>query len=598
MREFTKRDEIEGKYKWNLKDIFSSLVEWQNTYKQVEENIDKLIQYEGELSISSIELLKFLTLDGETSQMYERLSVYARMQEDENTKDPSHQTLVQKLSPLGQKYAKLSFFTNEILALNESGLEAFILEQPKLAFFEKYLKDILRSTPHILSPEKEEILAQSGLLYSASNTFSKLDNADITFKSIIDQNGNELSLTNSSYYTHIASPIREVRKQAFKNLYSSYMGMRNTIASTMLGNLKKDMFFAKVRNYKNSIESALFDDNIPVIVYDNLVETVKQNVRPLHRYLEIRKEMLGVDELHMYDLSVPLVTDYEINISYDEAYDTMKDALSVLGKEYIEVLDQARDSGWIDVYSTDGKRNGAYSWGPYGIHPYVLLNHKDDMDSMFTLSHEVGHMMHSYFSDRALPHLYAQYSIFVAEVASTVNEILLMRHLLNQAKDEKMKISLIIEFLDKFKSTLYRQTQFAEFERITHEKVDNDEPLTGEDMNKIYLQLNKDYYGESVVHDEEICYEWSRIPHFYNSFYVYQYATGLSAAIAISERILTEGEPAVADYLAFLRSGGTDEPIELLKIAGVDMSTPEPIENALLVFENLVIELEKLTSDK
>lgn len=596
MSEILKRDNIEEKYKWKLSDIFSSQSDWSNTIEVIEKNIETLASYKGKLTDTASVLCAFLDLKTETSLLYERVAVYARMQEDENTKDSKRQSMVQRLSPLGLKYASgLSFFSNELLTIDENTMALFYEQNEKLRFYKPYLNEIFRSKQHILSPEKEEVLSQTGLLYSAGDTFKKLNNADITFAPIVDGN-QELPLTNGNYSTYLNSPNRAIREQAFKNVYKTYAGLQNTIASTMLGNIKKDVFYSKIRQYPSSLEAALFDDNVSLEVYENLINTVKKNVNPLHKYVNLRKKALGVDELHMYDMYLPLVNGFDKKIPYEEAYDTMKKALAVLGDEYVGLLEEARTGGWIDVFETDGKRSGAYSWGPYGTHPYVLLNHKDNLDSMFTLAHEMGHALHSAYSDKHLPHLYAGYSIFVAEVASTVNEVLLMRYLLANSEDKEMKIYLINEFLDKFKSTLYRQTQFAEFEKITHEKVEKDEPLTGDDMNELYLKLNREYYGDGLVHDEEIRFEWSRIPHFYNAFYVYQYATGFSAAIAIAEKILSEGQPAVENYLRFLKSGGSDYPIELLKIAGVDMSSSQPIDEALRYFASLVDELETLTN--
>ena len=595
MSDVLKRRDIAEKYKWNLNHIFPSEQSWVATIEKIENQIDQLISLKGTLGTSASTLVKFLELKTETGLLFEKVAVYARMHEDENTKDSKRQAMVQKLSPLRLKYSSgLSFFVNELLNIEETTIQSFYEQEEKLQFYKPYLDEIFRSKEHILSPEKEEVLAQTGLLYSADDTFRKLNNADMTFDPIITEDG-KLPLTNGNYATYLNSPKRHIREQAFKNVYKAYSGLKNTIASTMLGNIKKDVFYSKIRHYPSSLEAALFDDNVSLEVYENLIDTVKKNIAPLHKYVELRKKTLDLDSLHMYDMYVPLVDGFDKEITYEEAYDTMKKALAVLGDEYVSLLEEARTGGWIDVFETEGKRSGAYSWGPYGTHPYVLLNHKENLDSMFTLAHEMGHALHSAYSDKQLPYLYAGYSIFVAEVASTVNEVLLMRYLLANSDDKEMKIYLINEFLDKFKSTLYRQTQFAEFEKIVHEKVEQDEPLTGDDMNRIYLQLNRDYYGDSLVHDEEIQYEWSRIPHFYNAFYVYQYATGFSAAIAIAEKILTEGEPAVNDYLAFLKSGGSDYPIELLKIAGVDMSSPKPIDDALQYFAKLVAELEELT---
>lgn len=605
--ELKKRETIDEKYKWKLDHIFKSEKEWEEACNTILNNINELSKYEGKLGESAENLLKFLNLKIKTSLLFEQVYVYARMNEDENTKDPKKQTLVQKLDPIHLEYStKLSFFTNEFLEIDEAKLESFYktnvktgeeesLETGSLGFYKDYLDEILRGKKHILSKEQEEILAQTSLLYNSQDTFNKLNNADMKYDDLIDKDGNKLPLNSSNYSNYLNDTDQNIRKQAFENKYKAYINVHNTIASTMLGNLKKDKFYSSVRKYGSSLESALFDDNVDVKVYENLIKTVKENVKPLHEYVNLRKELLKLDEMHMYDMYVPVVDGYTEKISYDKAYDMMLEGLSVLGEDYISKLKEARDGGWIDVYPTEGKRTGAYSWGPYGTHPYVLLNHTDDIDSLFTLAHEMGHALHSDHSDSNLHYLYAGYSIFVAEVASTVNEVLLMRHMIDKTEDKEMKIYLINEFIDKFKSTLYRQTQFAEFEKVTHDKVDKGEPLTGQNLNEIYLQLNKDYYGDGVVHDEQIAYEWSRIPHFYNAFYVYQYATGFSAAIAIADKILKEGKPAVDKYIQFLSSGGSDYPIELLKIAGVDMSSPEPIENALKVFEGLVEELKELT---
>jgi len=591
-----KREEIQKEHKWNLNDLFKDLKAWEESYKTVEGKIAELAAYKGTLSQSPKKLLNFLNLKTETSLLFEKIYVYARMNEDENTKDSKKQTLVQKLSPLELNYStNLAFFENEFLEIKEEALAEYYEKEEGLTFYKKYLNEILRGKNHILTPEKEEVLAQTNILYSADDTYSKLNNADMSFDPVIDSNGQVLPLTNGTYYTYISSKDREIRKQAFKNMYKSYMGLKNTLASTMLANVKKDVFYSKIRNYHSSLEASLYSDNVPLSVYENLIETVKENSHHMHKYVALRKKLLGVDELHMYDMYAPLVPGYDEKIPYEKAYDTMKEALKVLGDDYVNMLEEARNGGWIDVYETEGKRTGAYAWGAYGTHPYVLLNHRDDLDSMFTLAHEMGHALHSHYSDSSLPYLYAQYTIFVAEVASTVNEVLLMKHLLKNSTDKEMKISLVNEFLDKFKGTLYRQTQFAEFEKITHERVESDESLTGDDMNEIYLGLNKEYYGSSLVHDEEIQYEWSRIPHFYTSFYVYKYATGFSAAIAIADRILNEGQAAIDDYLKFLKSGGSDYPIELLKIAGVDMNSKKPIENALKMFGELVDEMEELT---
>ena len=406
--------------------------------------------------------------------------------------------------------------------------------------------------------------------------------------------GEEMELTKGRYVTFLESPDRNVREQAFRNLYAVYLSQKNTLAATYAASVKSDAFFASARSYGSSMQMALADDNIPLSVYDSLIETVHQYLPLLHRYVSIRKKELGVEDLHMYDLYVPLVADADVKIPYEQAKETVKKALAVMGEEYAAALEHGMESGWIDVYENKGKRGGAYSWGSYGVHPFVLLNHNDTINSMFTLAHEMGHALHSFFTWKKQPYLYADHKIFVAEVASTCNEALLMEYLLENTEDRSMRKYLINYFLEQFRGTLFRQTMFAEFEKITHAMVEAGEPLTWEGMNRIYRELNLKYFGDDIVVDEEIDIEWARIPHFYNAFYVYQYATGYSAAIALSRRILQKGQPAIDDYLDFLSKGSSEYSIDLLKGAGVDLSTPAPIENAMQLFKELLDEFEQL----
>ncbi|MFD2444739.1 oligoendopeptidase F [Bacillus sp. CGMCC 1.16607] len=588
------RNQIDEQYQWNLGDIYPSIEEWEDDYQITSEKIDQISKFEGTIAKGPDFLLGYLQLMTEINLIQERLLVYAKFLHDENTKDTQRQELLQRLQPLEVKYSKaISFFIPELLELDSETLESYYLKA-ELLFFKKFLDNILRAKPHQLSKEQEILLSQTNLLYSADHTFTMLDNADITFEPVIDENGNTLTLTSSTFGKLVASENREVRKSAFFNTYKSYGSLINTISSTYLGNVKKDLFYSQVRNYQSSLEQALFENNVQVQVYSNLVDTIKANQHLMHRYITIRKKALKLQELHMYDIYAPLVPNANQDIPYEEAYDMMLDGLSILGEEYITILKEARTNRWIDVFTNEGKMSGAYQWGTYGIHPYVLLNHRNDLDSLFTLSHEMGHALHSYYSDRENPYLYAQYVIFVAEVASTVNEVLLMYHMLNKTNDPAMKKNLINYFLELFKGKMFRQTMFAEYEKVIHEKVQNEEPLTSTHFSDIYYKLNQEYYGNDIIHDEEIRFEWARIPHFYRSFYVYQYATGFAAAIAIGKRIMEEGNPAVQDYLNFLKSGGTDAPIELLKIAGVDMTSPKPIQDAMDVFEKLMNEFEDL----
>lgn len=590
-----KREEIEEQYKWNLTHIFESEESWGQTCIQMKNMLEEMESFKGKIISSAEQLLQFLQMGEEVDKVIEKIFSYAHLMGDENTKDPKRQELSQKLTSLELLYSDImSAFTTEFLSLEGERLEKFYTEVPELLFYKKMFDDMARQKPHILSKEQEYILSQTSLLNSAADIFETLDNADLTFSNIKDENGNEVELTQGNFIQFMENKNRDVRKRAFEALYSTFKKFENTMASTLYSSTKSDMFYSKIRNYTSSLESALFSDNVSVDVYDNLIKTAKSNIKPMEKYLTIRKDMLGVEELHMYDIYTPLVKDLDLTITYEEAYETMKKALAVLGDEYAGKLNDAYSGGWIDVYENEGKRNGAYQSGPYGVHPYILLNHKDNLNSMFTLVHEMGHAMHSYFSDKHNPQIYAGYTIFVAEVASTVNEVLLMRYLLKTTNDTKMKTYLINYFLDQFRTTLFRQTMFAEFEKITHERVENNEPLTAEVLSDIYFNLNKEYYGQGIVLDEEIAMEWARIPHFYNAFYVYKYATGFSAAMSLSKQILEEGEPAVQRYLNFLKSGGTDYPINLLKQAGVDMSSPKPIEDALKVFSELVNELEEL----
>jgi oligoendopeptidase F len=594
MMEVKVRNQMDTRYQWNLEDIYSSLDDWEEDYQSLNEKIQMISKYEGTLSKGPDFLLGYLKLMTEINLVQERLMVYARFRHDENTKDTQRQELLQRIHPLTIKYSKASsFFIPELLELDQETLETYYLKS-ELLFFRKYLDTILRTKPHQLSKEQEKLLSQTSLLYSADHTFTMLDNADITFEPVTDENGNTYTLTGATFGKLMASENREIRQQTFHNTYKSYESLINTIGSTYLGNLKKDLFYSQVRNYPSSLEQALFENDVNVDVYSNLIDTIKAHQGLMHRYISIRKKALNLPELHMYDIYAPLVLDTAQDIPYENAYDIMLDGLSILGEEYISLLKEARSNRWIDVYTNEGKMSGAYQWGAYGTHPYVLLNHRDDLDSLFTLAHEMGHALHSYYSDRENPYLYAQYVIFVAEVASTVNEVLLMNHMLKQSNDPAMKRNLINYFLELFKGKMFRQTMFAEFEKMVHEKVQKEEPLTSTHFSDIYYQLNQEYYGNEMIHDHEIRFEWARIPHFYRSFYVYQYATGFAAAIAIAKRIIEEGETAVQDYLNFLKSGGTDSPIELLKIAGVDMASPKPIKDAMDVFEDLLNEFEAL----
>lgn len=457
------------------------------------------------------------------------------------------------------------------------------------------IKENLRQKEHILSEKEEQILAMSAEISDiGGDVFTMFNNADIKFPYIKDEEGEEIEVTKGRYIAFLESKDRRVRKDAFEAVYSSYKKMKNTLAASLTGNVKKNRFYSLVRKYPSALEASLDNDNIPVDVYTTLIDTVNKNLPLLDRYLKLRKKVLKLDELHMYDLYVPMVEEFDKKIPYEEARTIVAEALKPLGEEYIGYLQKGMNSAWIDVYENEGKTSGAYAWGAYKTHPYVLLNYQNKINDVFTLAHEMGHALHSYYTNMTQPYVYSEYKIFVAEVASTVNESLLMRYLLPRASSKQEKAYLLNHYLEEFRGTVFRQVMFAEFEKIIHEKVEQGEALNAQELSNIYYGLNKKYFGEAVTVDEDIAMEWSRIPHFYSSFYVYKYATGFSSATAIAEKILTEGRPAVDKYLEFLKSGGSNYPLELLKIAGVDLSTPQPIQDALNVFEKTLDELEEL----
>ncbi len=591
-----KRIEVDQKYKWAIEDLYASDDLWQSEYDQLKNLVAKASEYQGRLSKSGELLLSFLQLSDEIGKLLERVYVYANQKSHEDTANAIYQDLANKANALSiQVSSALSFATPEILSIPEDVLVQFWRENEELKLYEFYLKDILRLKPHILSKEMEELLADAGEIAEASDhIFSMFNNADIKFPEIQDENGELVRITHGRYGQMLESPDRRVRKDAFEGVYATYNNFRNTLAASFSSNVKQEVFFAKARKYNSTLERVLDSANIPVDVYKNLITAVHENLGLMHRYVSIRKKLLGVDELHMYDLYAPLVADVKMEIPFEEAKEIVANGLLPLGADYRKVLNEGYNNRWIDIYENENKRSGAYSWGAYGTHPYVLLNYNETLSNVFTLAHEMGHAIHSYYSDKTQPFVYAGYKIFVAEVASTCNESLLIDYMLKNTNDKKEKAYLINHFLEKFKGTLFRQTMFAEFEMITHKMVEDGESLTADALCKMYHDLNIAYFGEDIVIDTEIDMEWARIPHFYNAFYVYQYATGYSAAIALSRRILNEGEQAVKDYIQFLSGGSSNYPIELLKGAGVDMSTKEPVTQALKLFEELLTQMEEL----
>lgn len=575
---------------WKLEDILESDGAWEDLFAKAAEDIKRYQAYKGRLSDSADTLYQCLKTDEAVSLEIEKLFVYARMRSDQDTGDQKYQEMSGRARSLSYSAGELSsFLVPEILAIPAERLEAFMASGNGLAHYQRMIDQILEKKPHTLSGPMEELLAQSyEATQGAAQIFNMFNNADVRFPAILDDKGREVRITHGNYIALLQSSDRRVRREAFQGLYGVYRQFENTLAATYSAHVKQAIYYAKVKNYPSSRAHSLAENEVPEAVYDQLIATVRAHLPLLHRYVKIRKETLGLKEIHMYDLYAPLVEGISRTYPFDEAKAIVKEGLAPLGEEYLSILQEGFTDRWIDVYENEGKRSGAYSWGVYGTHPYVLLNYNGTLDHVFTLAHEMGHAIHSYYADRTQPYIYAGYKIFVAEVASTCNEALLIRHLLEQTQDKELERYLIDHFLESFRGTLFRQTMFAEFESTAHKKAEAGETLTSKELCAIYRQLNLDYFGPEMVVDEEIDYEWARIPHFYTPFYVYQYATGFSAAIAISSRILA-GEPgALEGYRGFLESGCTMPPIQLLKLAGVDMSTPQPVEDAMKVFGELL----------
>ena len=593
MEQLKQRSDINPEYKWKIEDLVSSDKVWQERFDKLNLDFKKMDKFKESLDIENLgEVLNLKDeLECETTILY----VYANLKQNEDSTNSFYQSLASKSDILMTNYqGAVAFLEPSILALDEKSLLNALEKQDKLKIYTHYINNLLRNKEHILSKDKEEILASVyEVCQSADNIFSMLNNADANFGYIKDENGKDILVTHGNYGMLLENSNQEVRKQAFKAVFGFYKNLKNTIASTYTSSVKADIFNAKVRNYNSSLENALFQTNVEIDVYKNLIKTVHKFLPAMHKYVDIRKKRLGLDEIHFYDLYTPIVKNVDKKITFDQAKEIIFKALAPLGEDYIQNLKKAFDEGWIDRYENIGKRSGAYVWGAYGTHPFVSLNYTDTLDDMFTLVHELGHAMHSYYTTTNQPFVYGDYTIFLAEVASTVNEALLMEYLLETTEDEEEKLYLINHFMEQFRTTLFRQTMFAEFEKKKKEKMENGEPQTFDSLCEIYRELNKKYYGDNIVIDEEIAWEWARIPHFYTAFYVYQYATGYSCAIAFSERILKQGK--TEDYLGFLKSGSCDYSTEILKKAGVDMTKTEPIENALKVFEGLVSDMEKIS---
>ena len=587
------RKDVPQNRKWNTDDIFASQQEWEDMYASLEGKLD-FSAYKGKLNNAETILACMEGINAVVKDL-SRLSVYAFMRRDEDTRLSEFAALQSRVQMLSMKFsANVSYINPELTALPVEKLEELAAD-PRLKDYDYTIRGIIKGKPHVLSEEIETLLSQESRIFGGfQNIFSMINNADLPYPTI-RVNGEKVRLTHGTYGLMLHSPDRRVRRAAFKAFNKVYMDLINTITATFVGNIDKDVFLSRARKYGSCLEMALAGEDVDVQVYKNLLDSVNANLPLLHRYFKDRKKILGVKTLHMYDIYTSLVEDAEIRVDYEEAFRIVKEGLAPLGEQYGKLLQEAHDNGWIDVEETEGKRSGAYSISVFGLkHPYVLLNYQKTTNDVFTVAHELGHAMHSYFSERNQPQEKASYKIFVAEVASTVNEVLLLKHLLKNTDDVKLKKYLLSYYMDTLKGTLFRQTQFAEFEYLAHDMAEKGQPLTKDSLCSAYLDLNKKYYGASVESDPEIAYEWARIPHLYRQFYVYKYATGIVSAVSIAERILNEGQPAVDDYFRFLSSGGSDSPVELLKLAGVDLTKPDAFEACMASFKAALEEFEQL----
>ena len=594
-KKIPKRSEVEKKYTWATEDIFASDELWEKALEEAKQAISLADNFKGKLGESADTLYAYLKAQDEFSRKTNLLANYAMRKSDEDTSNSFYNAMKGKLmSYVVALESAFSFATPEIIAIDDNKLEGFMNEKPELKEYKRLLERMRRRKAHTLSDAEERILALAGQICETPGEIgSAFRNADLRFPDIQDSEGNTLQVTQGSYVPLLESPDVNVRKAAFESLYHTYASFKNTTAAFLDGQMKALIFNARARHYNSTLEAALDSTEVPVQVYHNLIEAVHSNIEYMHKYVNLRKKLMNVDELHMYDLYTPIVNDANKKFPYEEAKEIVIKALAPLGEDYISILKEGFNNRWIDVYENEGKRGGAYSSGG-DPHPYVLLNHQDTLDSMFTIAHEMGHSLHTYYSIKNQPPCNADYVIFVAEVASTCNEVLLMKYLLNNTTDKRERAYLINHFLESFRGTLYRQTMFAEFELYMSQLAESGAALTADALCDKYYELNKFYFGDGITVDKEIAEEWARIPHFFYNFYVFQYATGFSAACAIANRILTEGETAVQDYKKFLSAGSSMDPISILKLAGVDMTTAAPVNDALKLFNELLDEMEEL----
>lgn len=592
------RDEIEEQYKWNLADIYSSDDEWEKDFKFVEQSISGYTQFEGKITESADNLLACLKFDEEISIKLERLYLYSMLSKDADMRNAKYQGMDDRIKSVYSKVLTASSFIKpELLKTDESKLLSFINSNPDLKIYKHSFDDLLRFRKHTLEREQEELLAMASEVTQVPyNTYSLFTNADLKFPKVADENGNEMEMSHSRFYSALYSKDRNYRERAFKAYLKPYMDNVNSFTSLFNGNLKANIFYSKARKYNSAREAALFKNNIPISVFDNLVEAVNKNISPMYRWASLKKKLLNLDELHPYDVYVTLFDQkLEKKYSYEEAKQIVNDSLKIMGDDYLTSLNKAFDNRWIDVYETKAKRSGAYSSGTtFGVHPYVLLNWTDLLNNVFTLAHEMGHNMHSYYTGLHQPYTYANYSIFLAEVASTFNENLLLDHLIKISETKEEKLFLLEKYLNNITTTVYRQVMFAEFESLTHFKAENGEALTPDVLCKLYKDVYQKYWGPEMQIDEEESYTWARVPHFYYNFYVYQYATGFAASEALALKVKTVGKPAVDKYLHFLKSGSSDYPINILDKAGVNMNSQEPILAVTKKMNQIIDEIENL----
>ncbi|EOU2020835.1 oligoendopeptidase F [Clostridium perfringens] len=595
VKKLRRRDEIPESDKWRIDKIYETPAKWNEELSKLKEEAPKLKNFEGKLG-NKEDLKAFLLLNEKLSRKLGKLYVYAHMRSHEDTSNPEMQSLVNKIDPYSAEFSSYTaYFVPEILSLKEGTIENFINEDKDLKQYKIYFEMILNEKPHILSKEVESVLASvSDCLGAPESIYSMLTNSDMTFGEIVDESGRKVELTEGNYISFIKSKDRKVREAAFKLLFETYKKYENTLATSLTSSIKNFVFESKTRKYNSSLEASLKPNNIPVEVYYNALKTVDENMDALHRYVRIKKKLLNLEEIHMYDLYVPVIECKKEHLEYKDAISLVEEGLKPLGKEYLDIFNEGINEGWIDVYENKGKRSGAYSWGSYDTMPYVLLNYNYELNDASTLAHEMGHSIHSYYTRKTQPYIYGDYSLFCAEVASTTNEILLIHHLIEKETDKNKKLYLINQELEQIRTTVFRQLMFAEFELKTHEAIENGESLTSEVLCKMWKDINIKYFGKDMNVDEEISIEWARIPHFYSDFYVYQYATGYAAASSFANSILSKGEEAVEKYKGFLKAGGSMYPIDTLKMAGVDMTTSKPLKDTLDRFNELLDMLEEI----